>query len=585
MWPFRQLPCILEDMKQFFSTDSRAIAVRKPLFIHRFSTLLAAFTLAIMPVLAQDKPAKKVDAAVKFIPADAHMVLSINIGQLLQKSGHETFLDLPGMKEAHNELKLENEMAAKFLEKPELLGIDLDQPIHLFGSLKAADAEDEFGEPTGWGGIVATPLSAKKFEKGLRNLAKVGGDEGEQMAALLLDTMKKEGDFQILAGEGIPAAMGFSDEVIAIVGGTPDVVENAAATLMKTLKAKKNLSAAEPTFRSYLDGDIDMGGWLNISELMKLATADPEVPKDQIDQLTKILGNMRMAGALHFDPGAVSFDAFISSDAEYMKNIKPAPKKELVDLIPQKTLGSLAYSFDMEGSRKWMKEEYLPALKKMDGGEAIAVAEIAIMGMLGLNFNDLMDIPKGEFMFTFIDMEKRVDPDFGFEEPRPKLLFGMTVANQKNLKTIIDKVTEEGLIEGMGEVGFGLVTVNDRFFIGNNELLDAARLGRLPNAVKGPKRNVLTDNEVSMVIDFEQILRLAQDFDAPDEAVDVLRMFDQFQALGNMKKDLYKYQVKLLFRDKKANGLKQLINLAEKFAEQEIGLPEPDDAPALQIER
>ena len=100
-----------------------------------------------------------------------------------------------------------------------------------------------------------------------------------------------------------------------------------------------------------------------------------------------------------------------------------------------------------------------------------------------------------------------------------------------------------------------------------------------------PTGNVLTDNEVSMVIDFEQILRLAQDFDAPDEAVDVLRMFDQLQALGNMKEDLYKYQVKLLFRDKKANGLKQLINLAEKFAEQEIGLPDPDDAPAVQIER
>mgnify|MGYP001352214234 FL=1 len=86
---------------------------------------------------------------------------------------------------------------------------------------------------------------------------------------------------------------------------------------------------------------------------------------------------------------------------------------------------------------------------------------------------------------------------------------------------------------------------------------------------------MLTDNEIAMAIDFQQILRLAQDFDAPDEAVEVLRMFDQFQVLGNMKKDLYKYEMKLLFRDKNANGLKQLINLAEKVAEQEIGLPQP----------
>ena len=569
-------------MKQFFPNDSRAIAVRKPLFIHRFSTLLAAFMLAIMPVLAQDKPAKKVDAAVKFIPADAQMVLSINIGQLLRKSGHKTFLDLPGMKEAHRELKLENELLAKFLENPDLIGIDINSPIHIFGKFappEAPDPDDEFGEfggPSGWGGIVATPLSAKKFENGLRQLAKAAGEEvGEEMINMLLDTIKREKGINILSGDGIPAAMGFSDKVIAIVAGDPNVLENAEAELRKVLSAKKSLTKAEPTFRSYLDGDIDMGGWLNLTELMKLATGDPEVPKDQIDQLNKILGNMRMAGALHFDPGAVSFDAFVSTDAEYMKLFKPAPKKELVDLIPQKALGSLVYSFDLEGTRKWMKEEYLPALKKMDGGEALALAEIAIMGALGLNFNDLMDIPKGEFMFTFIDVEKRVDPDFGFEEPRPKLLFGMTVANQKNLKSIIDKIAEEGVLEEMAAAGFGQVTIKDRFFLGNNELLDAARLGRLPNAVKGPKRNVLTDNEIAMAIDFQQILRLAQDFDAPDEAVEVLRMFDQFQVLGNMKKDLYKYEMKLLFRDKKANGLKQLINLAEKVAEQEIGLPQP----------
>jgi len=563
-------------MKPFFSQVTRVPYVRKYTLIHRFSTVLAALALTVLPAMAQKAPAKKADAAIKYIPGDAQMVMSINIGQLLKKSGHETFLDLPGMKEAHEDLKQENELAAKFLEKPELLGIDLNQPIHLFG--KAIAPEDEFGEPTAWGGIVATPLSAKKFENGLRQLAQAGGDAAAGIAGALLDNIKKEKGFSILAGEGIPAAMGFNDNVIAIIGGDPNVLENAEAALHKALAAKKNLAETEPTFKGYLDGDVDLGGWINVTELMKLS---PEVPPEQIDQLTKLIGNLRLAGAVHFDPGAAVLDMFYSTDADFMKKLKPAGKKELVDLIPQNALGSMSYAFDMVNSRKWMKEEYLPALKMIEGGEAIAFAEIALMGALGLNFDNLLDIPKGEFMFTFIDMEMAKDPDFGFEQPKPKLLFGMTVENQAHVKTIIQKIEEQGAIDAMAEAGFGLVQNKDRFYIGSNELLDAAKLGRLPNAIKGANRVVHTGNEMAMTIDFNQIIRIAQDFDAPDEAVAILKKFNQFQVLGNLKKGHYKYEMKLLFGDKKTNGLKQIIDMAQELADQDIFLPDDEEAPQV----
>lgn len=539
------------------------IAVRT----NRFITFLAVVALGFLalPMAAQKKAGKP--GAGPLVPADSHFVWSFNIGSLLKKSGHDKIVDLPGMEEVHEELKEQSELAAKILEDPELLGIDFNQPIYVFGKL--SPPEEEFGEPVVVGGMIASPLSAEKLETGMRNAVKEGlGEFGSQF----LKNLKKEKNYSILTSEDMPAAFAFNDDAFVVVGGND---EEAAADMEKLLRSvmagKKKLSESEPTFASYLKQSVDLGGWMNLNALMELS---PDIPEEQLKQMQELIGKLRMAGSVDFVPGGIRADALYSIDAEYMKKMKPAPKKTMLDLIPQNAVGSFAYAFDIAGTRKWMKEEYLPALKKMEGGEAIAMAELMVMGAIGMNFDDLMEIPKGEMIFSFIDLEMAVDPDFGTPEPKPSLVFGMTVNDMKKLDTLLTKLEEEGGMEAMNAVGFDILKQKDRVFIANNGLIPALRKGKMPNAVTGERRKFFEKNEQGVLIDFKQILRLVQDFDAPNEVQQVLLKFGEMRFEANKKGDLYQMGGELTFKDAKTNGLKQLIKMAQEI-EQDINQEEP----------
>ena len=540
------------------------IAVRT----NRFITFLAVVAIGFLalPVAAQKKAGKP--GAGPLVPADSHFVWSFNIGSLLKKSGHDKIVDLPGMEEVHEELKEQSELAAKILEDPELLGIDFNQPIYVFGKL--SPPEEEFGEPVVVGGMIASPLSAKKLETGMRNAVKEGlGEFGSQF----LKNLKKEKNYSILTSEDMPAALAFNDDAFVVVGGNDEEAAAAAAEklLRSVMAGKKKLSESEPTFASYLKQSVDLGGWMNLNALMELS---PDIPEEQLKQMQELIGKLRMAGSVDFVPGGIRADALYSIDAEYMKKMKPAPKKTMLDLIPQNAVGSFAYAFDIAGTRKWMKEEYLPALKKMEGGEAIAMAELMVMGAIGMNFDDLMEIPKGEMIFSFIDLEMAVNPDFGTPEPKPSLVFGMTVNDMKKLDTLLTKLEEEGGMEAMNAVGFDVLKQKDRVFIANNGLIPALRKGKMPNAVAGERRKFFEENEQGVLIDFKQILRLVQDFDAPNEVQQVLLKFGEMRFEANKKGDLYQMGVELTFKDAKTNGLKQLIKMAQEI-EQDINQEEP----------
>jgi hypothetical protein len=548
------------------------VAVR----INRFITLLAVVALGLLalPVAAQKKAGKP--GAGPLVPADSHFVISFNIGSLLKKSGHDKIVDLPGMDKIHEELKDQSELAAKILEDPELLGIDFNRPIYIFGKL--SPPEEEFGEPIVVGGMIASPLSAKKLEAGMRKAVKEGlGEFGAQF----LKNLKKEKDYSILTSADMPAALAFNDDAFVVVGGND---EEAAADMGKLLRSvmagKKKLSEGEPTFAAYLNKSVDLGGWMNLNALMELS---PEVPEEQLKQMQKLIGKLRMAGSVDFVPGGIRADALYSVDAEYMKKMKPAPKKTMLDLIPQNAVGSFAYAFDIAGTRKWMKEEYLPALKKMEGGEAIAMAELMVMGAIGMNFDDLMEIPKGEMIFSFIDLEMVADPDFGTPEPKPSLVFGMTVNDMKKLDTLLKKLEEEGGMEVMNAAGFDILKQKDRVFIANNGLIPALRQGKMPNAVAGERRKFFEKNEQGVLMDFKQIVRLAQDFDAPNEVVRVLLKFTELRFESNKKGELFHMGGELTFKDSKTNGLKQLIKMAQEI-EQDIKLEVPDQAVEIEVD-
>ena len=148
---------------------------------------------------------------------------------------------------------------------------------------------------------------------------------------------------------------------------------------------------------------------------------------------------------------------------------------------------------------------------------------------------------------------------------------------------IIKKLEEEGVKEAMNAAGFDILKQKDRFFIANSGLIPALRTGKMPNAVAGERRKFFEKNEQGVLVDFKQIVRLVQDFDAPNEVVRVLLKFDELRFESNKRGDLYEMGGELTFRDAKTNGLKQLIKMAQEI-EQDIKLEEQPEREAIEVD-
>ena len=58
---------------------------------------------------------------------------------------------------------------------------------------------------------------------------------------------------------------------------------------------------------------------------MKLS---PDIPAEQLEKLQNIIGKMRMAGSVNFIPGTIQVDIISSTDAEYVKKIKPRSQED-----------------------------------------------------------------------------------------------------------------------------------------------------------------------------------------------------------------------------------------------------------------
>ena len=547
------------------SQCGRRVAATPFRFTSFVATVAAALSLAVLPLLAQETPLQpqKADPALKYVPGDAHIVFSFNPGQLLKKSGYETLADLPGTKEALKEIRQNSEIAAKLIEAPELLGIDFNRPIHVF--LKVLPPGKEFGQPSVSGGLIATPLSAKKIQEGLRNVLKEAAGE---VGLAILKKMRVEEGWNILESEETKGAgsLAFNDEVVILVGTDPSREDSPKAEkISESVRAAKNpLSKTEPAFVAYLKKNADAGGWMNLNSMLELA---PDMKEEQLKKMRQMLGNLRMAGTVNFSSGSVRADLLYNTDAAWWKNMmKAGPKKTMLDLIPQRAVASGVYSFDMEASRKWMKDEYLPMLKNLGGAEGqqgFAFAELMVMGATGLKLEELLDIPKGEMMFTFVDLKKAGENG----EPKPSLLFGMTVNDEEKLGKLINKLKQgegEGVLKAMNDAGFDLLQQKGRFFLGSDNLINAVKLGRMPGAVEGAQRGFYDKNDMALAVDFGIITRLAQDFDAPDEAVKILQKFARFEATANMKPDHLDYGIELIFRNKEKNALRQIVDMIQE---------------------
>ena len=82
--------------------------------------------------------------------------------------------------------------------------------------------------------------------------------------------------------------------------------------------------------------------------------------------------------------------------------------------------------------------------------------------------------------------------------------------------------------------------------------------------IAGARRKLLDSNGVAGFLGFDQISKLAQQFEAPNEVQNILAALDTVLFTGSMKKGKQAYEFSLNFKDKRTNGLQQLLELVAK---------------------
>ncbi|HBU58823.1 MAG TPA: hypothetical protein DEB48_03160 [Verrucomicrobiales bacterium] len=528
-------------------------------------------------VAAKEAKAKSVKlgalpASAKHIPEGATVVISANIGELLEKGGYAEFLksdifqDLRGI--------IENETAQKIMENPAASGIDIYQPVYIYVNM--SEPAEEFGDPLISGGLIAPVKDQKALDKAL--------DLATAQTGLPVNKTAEKGFTQLFM-QGMPAAVGYSKDVMIAVGtNDPEKLPNITKSLADRMKGKAGLKNKRIT--TLLRNKYDVAAWMDYEKFMKFAQGMvPGGERGVPEGLDKFTKDTAYTMTMNFEDGmlAADFTAYGNEDLlEEMNLSKGGLDKGLIKLIPENAIMVAAQAVNMEVARDMFNKHLMPLIENELGGELDQIME-QMEEMIGLNLDELMSIPKGDFLAAWEGVEM-VEGDFG-PQPTPKLLLGMTVENRKNLNKLMNNPQLQGMLPLLATVGLQIAQSETGFFICSKDHADAVNEGKAAKPIKGAHRDLIANNDYAGFFRFAGLAKVIQTFAGEEEqaqmVIDELKQLDEVSFSGDMKGAKQSGNMTLKFKDKKTNGLKQLIDtgqrLYESFSNLGIGIDFQED--------
>jgi len=511
-------------------------------------------------VAAKDEKAAKVapkklgalSAGAKHIPKGSTVIISANIGDLLEKGGYGDFLK----SDMFQELKgmLENETAQKIMENPAASGIDIYQPVYLYMNFGAP--AEELGEPAVTGGMIAAVKDSKALDKAL--------DLATAQTGLPVNKTAEKGYTQLFM-QGMPAAVGYSDKVMIAVGtNDPKELPKITQTLASRMSGKGSLKDKRIT--SLLRNKHDIAAWMDYEKFMEFVTG--MVPEGELDvpELDKFTKDTAYAMTMNFEDGAVStdFTAYANEDLFKENLSKGGLDKRLINLIPTDSILVVAQAVNMDPVRDMVKEHIMPLMEE-ELGEVFEQME----EMIGLTMDELMSIPKGDFLAVWEGLDM-VEGDFG-PQPTPKLILGMTVENRKNLNKLMNNPQLQGMLPLLATVGLQIAQSEQGFFICSKDHATAVNDGKAAKPIKGAHKDLIAKNDYAGFLRFAPLTKVIQNFageeDEAQMAIDELKRLDEASFSGDMKGATQTGNMTLKFKDRKTNGLKQLIETGQRIYE------------------
>ena len=511
-------------------------------------------------VAAKDEKAAKVaskklgalSAGAKHIPEGSTVIISANIGELLEKGGYGDFLK----SDMFQELKgmLENETAQKIMENPAASGIDIYQPVYLYMNFGAP--AEEFGEPAVTGGMIAAVKDSKALDKAL--------DLATAQTGLPVNKTAEKGYTQLFM-QGMPAAVGYSDKVMIAVGtNDPKELPKITQTLASRMSGKGSLKDKRIT--SLLRNKHDIAAWMDYEKFMNFVTGMVPEGELEIPGLDKFTKDTAYAMTMNFEDGEMStdFTAYGNEDLFDGNLSKGGLDKGLIKLIPADSILVAAEAINMAVARDMVKEHIMPLMEE-ELGEIFDQME----EMIGLTMDELMSIPKGDFLAVWEGLDM-VEGDFG-PQPTPKLILGMTVENRKNLNKLMNNPQLQGMLPLLATVGLQIAQSEQGFFICSKDHATAVNDGKAAKPIKGAHKDVIAKNDYAGFFRFAPLTKVIQKFageeDEAQMAIDELKRLDEVSFSGDMKGATQTGNMTLKFKDRKTNGLKQLIETGQRIYE------------------
>ncbi|MCH2378076.1 MAG: hypothetical protein MK236_01510, partial [Pedosphaera sp.] len=224
-------------------------------------------------------------------------------------------------------------------------------------------------------------------------------------------------------------------------------------------------------------------------------------------------------------------------------------------------------------------------------GEAAEMTQ-EIENMLGLTIEDVLTIPKGDFLAVFDGLE------LGGEGMLPKFLLGLTIDNKANFNKLLNNPLIQGFLPGLNAFGIQIAQNEKAFFICSQNHGPAVNGGQAQKPA-AKRHQKLLGGDMGGYIQFDAVRALIQQLGEGEEEAQMIAQvvgkLDEATFTGTFGDDGKQGTfAKLTFKDKKANGLKQLVDLSMQIASMVgelrptlrgdlgAGVPEIEIAPAVE---
>ena len=179
----------------------------------------------------------------------------------------------------------------------------------------------------------------------------------------------------------------------------------------------------------------------------------------------------------------------------------------------------------MKPIRDIMIKQLLPLLKN---GEAAEMTQ-EIENMMGLTIEDVLTIPKGDFLAVFDGLE--LGGDLGV---MPQFLLGMTIDNKANFNKLLNNPAIQGFLPSLNAFGMQIAQNENAFFICSQNHGPAVNGGKAQNPAAN-KHLKLLSGDMGGYIQFDAVRALIQKLGEGDPEAQMMA-----QVLGKFDEATYR---------------------------------------------